>query len=301
MDQVRVDTWKDFVGQTMLKDRLSIHIASAVAQGHMLDHILLTGPPGFGKTSLATIIAKELGYEFISLTMPVDERTMISMIQEVDNEWEPTVLLLDEIHRGSKKEQESLLPLLESGYIQDRRGRKHSTNLITVIGATTEPDKVIAPLFDRFPTKPVFEEYTNEEMGLIVAGMAIKIKLEFSIEVSQKLGKATGGIPRNARQFVLAARDLQHSLNRIPIAEEVMILCRVDEIGLSAMHYKYLRALVKLGSTAGLKPIQSVLQIPDPTVRDLERLLFKFDLIEYTESGRSITQAGLNKLKAERK
>lgn len=291
-DHLRVAKWDDFIGQDLLKRRLDVHIRAALAQKHELDHVLLVGPPGFGKTSLATIISGRMGIDLLEYTMPLDERIMINIVRRHQG-----LLLLDEIHRAAPREQERLLPLLEFGYVQDKKGRKHMSANLTIVGATTEPEKVIEPLYDRFPIRPDFDEYTVAEMSKIVAGMARKIGVKLDTATAKELGAATGGTPRRARQFVLAARDLGAIGKKQVTANAVLDLCRVDPTGLTVQHMHYLIALDKTGGQAGLKTLQNMLRLNEPVVRELERLLVKQGLITYTERGRELTSAGYNKVK----
>jgi len=295
-DTLRVTSWKDFVGQDKLKERLDVHIKAARLNQRLLEHVLLVGPPGFGKTSLGVIIAKRLDKNLLEHTMPLDLRMMITICRTFRG-----VLLLDEIHRGSTKEQESLLPLLEFGYIQDRRGNKYIANDsesigITIIGATTEPEKLIPPLYDRFSIRPDFDDYTPEEMGRIVINMAQKAGVRLEPLTAESLGRATGGIPRRARQFVLAARDLE-ALGKPNFAADILALCRIDEDGLSFQHHQYLLALDRAGGVSGLKPLQNLLRLNETVVRELERLLLKHQYIMYASTGRELTGDGYKKIK----
>ena len=288
-DTLRVTSWKDFIGQERLKERLDVHIKAALKQQRRLDHVLLVGPPGFGKTSLGTVIAMRMSQDLIERTMPLTERTVTEIVRQ-----ETGILLLDEIHRASKREQESLLPLLEFGYIQDKRGRTFACEL-TIVGATTEPEHIIPPLYDRFVIRPDFDDYTEDEMGQIVASMAVKASVQFDATTARLLGNATGGTPRRAGQFVLAARDLL-AIGKPAFAQDILALCRVDEEGLTWQHHQYLAALDQSGGIAGLKPLQNLLRLNETVVRELERLLLKRQYIMYASTGRELTGLGYKKV-----
>lgn len=291
-DQLRARTLDEFVGQAKLIDRLTTHINAAVEEARPLEHTLLAGPPGFGKTTLATIIADLLGDELEIVTMPISEKALQSLVTRHHG-----VLVLDEIHAASKKEQELLLPLLEFGHIQTKSGYRIEAGWMTIVGATTEPEKVIPPLYDRFRIKPVFEAYSEQEMALIVVGMAEKAGLEVSPDDAVILGHATGGTPRNAGSLVLAGRALQVKLKRVPTAMEILEFCDIDTDGLDRQHYRYLETLSKFGGTRGLAQIATVLRLSPTVCMDLERLLFHKDLINYGTGGRELTALGYRKVK----
>lgn len=299
-DTTRVSSWDGYIGQEPLKERLRIQIDAAVEQCRPLEHILLAAGPGYGKTSLARIIAGELGARFESRQLPLSEAAISMIIQECDSYGEYCVLFLDEIHNASRKEQEFLNPLLEFGFIQNKGGRRYEATNLTIIGATTEADKLAKPMYDRFQV-PSWDAYTPEEMTRIILGMAGMLKLNVSGELATAMGKATGGTPRHARKFVLAVRDLALNLGRIPTAEEVLEFCRVDEDGLTHDHYHYLRTLHLLGGTTGLQNIRNIMRLPDSAVRELELLLLQQDLIALTSSGRELLPRGARKINIRRR
>src|SRR5690606_23774424 len=142
--------------------RLEIHINAAVAQERPLDHMLLCAPPGFGKSSLAAIVAHRLfDTPFMSLKMPIAEREFCRVLREFGG----GIVLLDEIHAAPKLFQELLLTALEDGVLRPRNGAEEDVRHCTFIAATTEQRGVIKPLQDRFMLKPRFEEYSDDEMG----------------------------------------------------------------------------------------------------------------------------------------
>jgi holliday junction DNA helicase RuvB len=291
-DTLRALSFDEYVGQEPLKRRLAVHIQAAVADQRMLDHVLLAGPPGYGKTSVAQIIARDLGDPFACLTMPVKPVALASLLRQ----WGGGILLLDEIHRASASQQEDLLNLLQDGYLQTPSGRRVEVQHLTIIGATTEPDKIIAPLYDRFPIKPTFVDYSDDEMADIVMGMADKVGLELDPAYALALGQASGGIPRNARQLVLATRDLYISTGRDPIIADVLELCGTESDGLSAGHVEYLRHLADLGGHAGLQILATMLRLHPSIVCELERLLVKRQLVMYSSVGRELTELGFRRV-----
>lgn len=275
-----------------MKAELEVRVESAIVEERALDHVLLYGPPGAGKTALAAVIADQLGEPFEVVTMPIGIRPLIRIINTFSG-----VLLLDEIHRCSNKEQENLLPLLEFGYIQDTSGRKVSADWLTIVGATTEKRDLIDPLIDRFEIVPDFDDYTDDEMAEIVQGMARKANLTISNEHAMAFGKASAGTPRKARRFVLSYRDLQNTLKREPSHEEVLNLCRTSSDGLTSLHVKYLETLDALGGAKGLAVLSSLLREPSSILIETERLLIERGYITYGDRGRELTQAGTHRVK----
>lgn len=292
-DSLRLTDISEFVGQRKLLERLQTHIEAAREMHEPLEHTLLAGPPGFGKTTLGTLIADMLKDDLEIITMPVSEKAIQAVITK-----HVGVLVLDEIHAASKTLQEALQPLLEFGHMQTKSGYNvDSTGFLTIVGTTTRPQDVIPPLYDRFKIKPIFEEYSDDEMGQIVLGMAIKADLNITEDDALTLGKATGGTPRNASQFVLAGRALQVTTGETVTAEQILVFCDTDDSGLDRQHYRYLQTLARFGGTRGLTQIAGVLRLSPAVCMDLERLLFDQELITFGGSGRELTNHGYLKIR----
>jgi Holliday junction DNA helicase RuvB len=288
-DPLRPTTWDDYVGQESHKAHLDIRIEAALEDVRPLDHILLTGTPGTGKTSLAAIIAGRLGDAFKPLVMPVKPHVFASELRQFDG----GVLFLDEVHRLPKGQQEDLLTLLEDGYLQKSTGQRVYCSWLTVIAATTEPQLVTPALYQRFSIPLKLDPYTPNEMQRIVLGMAARAgNVEIDADLAMQIGQASGGTPRVAGILVKAARDLE---KRGPLTiEGILSLCRMDPTGLTQSHLDYLKALRDLGGTAGLSVLTTMLRLHETVVRDLERLLIDRGLILYGERGRELTNPGWN-------
>lgn len=288
---VRARIWDDFVGQDKLKQNLRIAIDSAVQRYAPLDHVLLVAGPGYGKTTLAQIIAAELNDPFISFKMPVSDKTFRYQVTETGR----GVIFLDEVHNAPRVFQEMLLHALEAGEIHTKDGEVYPVETCTFIAATTDPDKLIEPLRDRFPLQPRFADYTDEEMELIVRGMAERANIEIDDDLVAAFSRATGGTPRVATRLVVAARDLVTTGNRLS-AQSVLEMAGFDPDGLSEMHLEYLNTLRTLGDESGLRNICSLMRRKPASVEDLERLLIKRGFIRLTPKGRVLTTAGIKKV-----
>lgn len=291
VDHLRPQEWSEYIGQDRIKNELDIRINSAIKDNRALDHILLAGPPGAGKTSLAEIIARKLDEIFRIVTMPITHRALIRLVREFEG-----IVLFDEIHRCSKKEQEMLLPLLEFGYVADSSGKNIESEWLTVIGATTEKQHLISPLIDRFEIKPEYADYTDEEITLIAKSMGHKAGLDIPEDVAVVFGQAATGTPRRARQFILGYRDLLNSTGEPPTAEDVLHLCQTEWDGLTTSHIRYLETLALLGGAKGIDIVVSLLRQPKPLVLQWEHLLIQKGFISLGERGRELTQKGQDRI-----
>lgn len=291
----RARTWSDFVGQAKLKQHLRTAIESAKERYAPLDHVLLVANPGYGKTTLARIIADELCDPFVGFKMPVNDKHFRYQVTELGR----GVIFLDELHNAPRSFQEVLLHALETGEIHTSDGVVYPVQTCTFIGATTEPDKLLEPLRDRFVLQPRFEEYDDDEMAAIVAGMARRSEVNLPAELSAHFARAAGGTPRVAQRFVAAARDLSVTGQEVTI-QSVLDMTGYDSDGLSDAHLEYLTTLRELGDESGLRNICSLLRRRPATIEDLERLLIRRGFVRLTPKGRVLTTTGLRKVLGDR-
>lgn len=290
-DPFRVYDWDDYQGQSRLKERLQVHVDGAMDRGDRLDHILLFGPPGCGKTTLGGIIANKMYMPYATFLMPIKDEVLMRIVNTHDG-----VALFDEIHRLSPKQQENLLPLIEDGFIQlPDGGKMYAGDRFTVIGATTEPENIIEPLRDRFPIRPVFDDYSDRDIAKIIEGMGKRLgDVWMTRRQAVRLARACGGVPRNAKMFVKMAQDLGgYDVN----VDEILRICRVTGDGLTYDHVSYLRSLDDCGGKAGVDILQAHVRLSKTAMIDLERLLIKRDMIQYTKGGRVLTSKGYKALK----
>lgn len=279
--------WDEYRGQDALKTRLDVHIQSSVIQGRTLPPVLLAAPAGYGKTTMATLIARRLEKKAKVIEMPFTPEDLrdLSMCQG-------QVLVLDEIHRLKQDKQEELLPLLDVGRMKPKG--KPAINLIGVpiIMCTTEKDRLIDPLRDRAQIQPAFEPYTDDELGQIVADMSETVGLELEHDVCVTLAKAAGGVPRKAGHLVLAAHDLLVATHQDPSSERVLEFCNMLSDGLTPEHVRYMRVMWDMSEAVGLNALKNVLDMNENQVRDVERLVIRLGYVMLTSRGRELTEIG---------
>ena len=285
----------DYVGQDEIKRRLGVYIEEAKAKNTSLPHVLLTATPGQGKTALAHVIATELGdpLTVFDITHVQGPQQFLAQMRR----FRGGCLFVDEIHRGKPHQLEGLLTLMEEGYIGTPGGGRLEVKWLTVIAATTNPEKMDknAPaLRSRFPIQPEFVPYTDEEATDIVVGMARRGGVEIPTQVAEGLGRAAAGTPRMARNLVMAYRALTQSHQ--PGVDEVLDLVGIDSEGLGRDHGRYLEVLYKLDGLAGEANIRNMMQVAPEALKDIERVLFRKELITFTPRGRALTGDGWAKV-----
>jgi len=295
-NDLRPATLEDFVGQEPLKAKLRIYINDALRQKRPLPHMLLVSEPGQGKTSLATIIAAETGDPITVFDL---SKAKPGALASFIRRFEGGIVLFDEFHRATKAQQEGVLELLDEGFVTTPGGGKVYATWFTAIAATTEPDQITKAVFDRFAFRPKFATYSDEEMALIVTGMAEKIGREMDPEVARVLGTASAGVPRQARNLVGAwdalssGRDEDEKVS----ADEVLELSDVYADGLTEDHLSVLKTLERMDGMAGQSALCNVLAMHPKTLSAMEKLLYRRDYIIYTPRGRELTSKGFERLR----
>jgi Holliday junction DNA helicase RuvB len=304
-DAIHARTWDEFVGQGPMKEELDFRIRAALAQHQPVGHVFLSGPPGFGKTTIARIIARQMGTDLLEFDTPPKLGQLVAAIRR--NRQKCGVLFLDELHRYSTSEQEQFLTLVGadpwSGFIRDGMGQKVPV-CMTVIGATTVENKVILPLQERFQIVPEIVDYTDEEMGQIVRGMVRRLKIRdadgtrigLTDSACLALGRATGGVPRRAEPIATAIRDMAALDEQITLGG-VLKRANVEPNGLDRTQLRYLELLAFCGGRAGLEKLARGLRKHPTTIAEKEWLLLKQGLIEFgASSGRVLTENGYTRL-----
>jgi len=285
------ESWESYIGQSKVKELIQMKIQAAMSRYQQLDHCLLIGESGSGKTSLANLIADEHQLAFLplmvtpGLKIPKFNNILLNFIEEEQG----GIVLLDEVHNFSKKDQHYLLSILENNYIALDNGKKiYFEHPITIVAATTEPQDLIKPLVGRFGAPYRLGEYSEKEMAQIVERMAYKVGLEPTRETCLRIGKASAGSPRQAKALIKVARDLQ-SMDLQPILRAT----EITEDGLTVDHIAYLESLKNLGMSAGLDSIANHSGRSKEIIKDLEKLLVKREYVQISKSGRELMPTGL--------
>lgn len=292
MDTMKtLKAWDDFVGQDDIKRRLEIRIGAAVNNARPLSHVLLTAAPGHGKTTLAGLIADKLGGAYVPMVAPIIKQTVVKTVQAHQDV--PLTIFIDEIHLMSKRDQEDYLTLLEEGFIEYEDERIYHPHL-TVIAGTTRRDALIPALNDRFPIRPVFDDYTDETLVAVVEKFAERAGIDLDEDTVKALARAAGGVPRKARGLVEAARDIPGAS-----AADILDLAGVAPDGIDLEQFKYLKTLADAPSNRlGLDRVASAVKVTITTVRaEIEPLLLKRGYVEILPNGRAITDEGLARVK----
>lgn len=286
--------WDNYIGQEKIKERLQIKIHAAMARFEQMDHALILGQSGTGKSTIARLIAKEHNVDFLDLmiTPAFTTKTLENRLLSFNDEG-GGIVLLDEIHNFSSRDQHFLYSVLQDGCISKNNGDKvYFNNPLTIIGATTDEKDLTAALRGRFGAPYRLRDYTDKEMGQIIERMAYKAGLSPTIETCIALGKASAGSPRQAADLVKTARDLG-SMDPGPILK----LAEITKDGLTVDHVAILDSLRNLGNRAGLENISNHSGRAKEDIVNLEKLLVKKGLIEMGGKGRELTMKGLKALK----
>jgi Holliday junction DNA helicase RuvB len=296
---------EDFVGQDHVKEQLAISLSAAKARGEALDHVLLVGPPGLGKTSLAFIVREELGVGIRCVAGPALERKgdMAAILTSLE---ERDVLFIDEIHRLNRAVEEILYPALEDFRLDIIVGQGPAARTLTLdlpkftlIGATTRTGLLTTPLRDRFGMTYRLEYYDAPDLAAIVMRSARILGVEIGADSAAEIAGRARGTPRIANRILRRVRDVAEVRHQghvtLPIAREALELLDVDEAGLERIDRELLRAIVERfdGGPVGLSTLAVALGEEPDTVEDVyEPYLLQLGFIQRTPRGRIITRLG---------
>lgn len=304
---LRPQKLEDFVNQERIKEILKISIESAKKRGASLDHILLYGPPGLGKTTLAHIIAKEMGKKIIATSGPALEKKvdLVGILTKLED---GDILFIDEIHRLSKPLEEYLYPAMEDFKVDviiepgpNARTIKLNLNKFTLIGATTRTGLLSSPFKSRFEFEFRLTYYQPEHLKKIILRSAKILGIDIDEEAAFEIAKRSRGTPRIANRLLKRARDMALYMSEKKItkkvAKEMLDKLGIDENGLCELDRKILETIVKkyAGGPVGLKTISaSVGEDPGTIEADFEPYLLQEGYIQRTQRGRKATQKAFN-------
>ncbi|MCI5774665.1 MAG: Holliday junction branch migration DNA helicase RuvB [Erysipelotrichaceae bacterium] len=301
-ESIRPASLQDYIGQESLKDNLRVFIKAALNRQETLDHVLLYGPPGLGKTTLAMILANEMHGNIRTCSGPSIEKSgdlaaILSSLQAGD------VLFIDEIHRLPKVVEEVLYPAMEDFFIDIVVGKDSTTRSIrldlppfTLVGATTRAGDLSAPLRDRFGIVNKLNYYTNEELSSIISRSARVLDVKIEEPALMELAKRSRGTPRIANRLLRRVRDFAEVLNDGVISKEIAMIAldklNVDALGLDEVDIRYLKGIIERyhGGPVGLEALASAISEEATTLEDVyEPYLIQIGFINRTPRGRIAT------------
>ena len=310
---LRPRTLAEYIGQEKAKQNLSIFIEAARRRTESLDHVLLHGPPGLGKTTLAGIIAQEMGVNIRITTGPAIEKpgdlaALLTNLNEND------ILFVDEIHRLNRSVEEILYPAMEDYAIDIIIGKGPSANSIrldlphfTLIGATTRAGSLSAPLRDRFGVTLRLELYTPEELAKIVKRSAGILNVEIEPEGAMEIARRSRGTPRIANRMLRRVRDfaqvMADGVITRKVADQALLALEVDHLGLDQVDRRMLRAIIENygGGPVGLDTLAATIGEESVTLEDVyEPYLMQIGFLTRTPRGRCVTRKAYDHLHLDR-
>ncbi len=302
---LRPKSMEGYVGQNKAKDNLAVSIAAAKKRGDALDHVLLYGPAGLGKTTLAHIIAAELGTQIRITSGPAIERSG-DLAAILTNLNENDVLFIDEIHRLNHNVEEILYPAMEDFMLDFIIGKGPSAKNVqiplpkfTLVGATTKAGMLSSPLRDRFGVILRLENYSDEELTEIVTRSAKKLGAAIDDKAAEEIAKRSRGTPRIANRLLKRVRDYSvvadHSEIELSDAKGALSMLEIDELGLDYTDIRLMRSMAEKfrGGPCGLDTVAAMINEDANTIEDVyEPYLLQLGFISRTPRGRILTEAG---------
>ena len=302
---LRPKTLDEFVGQQAARENLRVFIAAAKARGEPLDHVLFFGPPGLGKTTLAQIMAREMGVGFRATSGPViaksgDLAALLTNLEDGD------VLFIDEIHRLAPAVEEILYPAMEDRALDIMIGEGPSARSIridlprfTLVGATTRAGLLTTPLRDRFGIPVRLNFYSHAELEQVIRRAAGLLGLAIADDGAREIARRARGTPRIAGRLLRRVRDFAHAAGADVVdaatADRSLNRLEVDALGLDAMDRRYLTMIADIyrGGPVGVEALAAGLSEPRDTIEDvIEPYLLQLGLIARTARGRALNAPG---------
>jgi holliday junction DNA helicase RuvB len=301
---LRPQTLKQYIGQDKVKANLEVFIEAAKLRQETLDHVLLYGPPGLGKTTLAAIIANEMGVNLRTTSGPAIERpgdlaAILTALNPGD------VLFIDEIHRLPRSIEEVLYPAMEDFCLDIVIGKGPSARSVrldlppfTLVGATTRAGSLSAPLRDRFGVLSRLEYYTEEQLKDIVTRTSELLETEIDQQAAREIARRSRGTPRIANRLLRRVRDFAQVIGdgsiNVEIANKALEFMQVDRLGLDHIDHKLLKAIIEKfrGGPVGIETIAATIGEEAHTIEDVyEPYLLQIGFLQRTPRGRMVTES----------